>query len=379
MNWVGWSGNMRAQTRAPVAIFGLSSCVLWLRSRAIPARGSNPDWQLGLERATGCVRAVSEHAASLAESGACGGIGNRPLPPLLGAWSKLSIGRMGIVEPIVGERLPWLLFGALAPMLVFALVRRLHGARTGALAAAWLLALPGFAAGVATVQPESLLACSWLLALAPYAAWLAAREPNARSHALGLLALGTSAAVGFVLAAAWVVPLMALHYALTRGKLAQRVMWNGHLPLPTAALVCGVSVVCACVLFDPNLWHSDPPKTIVALFAAPAGPTSLPRRVPEMAPWIGVVALAGALAFAWRALGRRFATGELRPVCDPSGTGELIGCGLVFSWCLAGTSGALPFLAILAAIGASALSKLLVRERWRLPLEVMAVLLAAVS
>ncbi|HEY4158491.1 MAG TPA: glycosyltransferase family 39 protein, partial [Polyangiaceae bacterium] len=363
MNWVGWSGNTRAQPGLPLAIFGLSSCVLWLRGRAIPARSSNPDWQLGLERATGCVRAISQHAASLAESSVCGGIGNRPLLPLLGAWSKLSIGRIGILEPIVSERLPWLFFGALAPMFVFALVRRVQGTRTAALAAAWLLALPGFTAGVATAQPEALLACSWLLALAPYAAWLAAREPNARNYALGLLALGSLAAVGFVLAAAWVVPLMALHYALTRGKLAQRMMRSGHLPLPTAAFVCGVGVVCACVLFDPNLWHSDPPKTIVALFAAPAGPTASPRRVPELTPWIAVVALAGALAFAWRALGRRFATGELRPARDPSGTSELIACGLVLSWWLAGTSGALPFLAMLAAIGASALSQLLVRER----------------
>jgi len=55
---------------------------------------------------------------------------------LLGAWSKLSIGRVGLLGPLgplEAARLPWLVLSALAPLLVCALARPALGRRVALL------------------------------------------------------------------------------------------------------------------------------------------------------------------------------------------------------------------------------------------------------
>jgi hypothetical protein len=369
---------MRSRLVVPLALFGAALLALGFRARSLASRSVSMEWQLAIERADGCVRTVAERGMGAWQAAVCRGMGARPLAPLLGAWGRLSVGRAGHLPLALAERWPWLLLAALAPLAVFALVSRVHGQRLGALAAAWLLLLPGYTLGVAGIAADVLLGPCWLLALAPYAVWLGARERAARRRALALVALGCGAAVAFALRAAWVLPLMIAHYAFSHAALVTRLARRGRAPLPSATLAALLASAAACVAFDPALWHSDPPQAMVVLFAEPlAGSSAHPA--PGMALWIWLLGGLGLLGLAWRALGRRFASGELRPARDPSGTGALIACGLVGAYALGGTEAALPFLAIAAALGASTLSQLAVRERWRLPLQVLLLVLAAIS
>ena len=66
-----------------------------------------------------------------------------PLFALLAAWSRLSIGRVGLLPDTAAQALPWLVVAALGPPALFVMVRRRWGLRLALLAVAWLLAAPG--------------------------------------------------------------------------------------------------------------------------------------------------------------------------------------------------------------------------------------------
>lgn len=71
------------------------------------------------------VLLLPEHRATL-DSG---------LLVLAGAWSKLSLGRLGVLDPLTAMRLPWLLLGALAPLSVHLMLTPSRGRGAGVVGA----------------------------------------------------------------------------------------------------------------------------------------------------------------------------------------------------------------------------------------------------
>ncbi len=171
---------------------------------------------------------------------------------LLSAWSKLSLGRVGVLDPLTAARLPWLLLAALAPVGVLSLLRERLGDGWGAVGAVVLLATPRFLHGAVTTAEGAVLAAIWIFALA-----LDVRAEAARRGRAGWsLAAALVVAFGAVqsLAALWLLPVMILRHLLGHLRAERRQLRAGRLAAPASALVAAAAAPALVLGLNPALW-----------------------------------------------------------------------------------------------------------------------------
>lgn len=270
--------------------------------------------------------------------------GHGTLPALIAAWSRLSIGRVGVLDPLTSARLPFILIASLAPLLVYAASRPSLGRRPALLAGALLLATPRWLHAVACGADAAVVASLWWLVLVPYLRSL--RKPGVAPFAAVSLALGVGASIS--IATLWVLPLIVVHFWLARRGTSRRLAARGRLPVPATVAGAVVALPVFVLVTNPALWKDKvialvrwtlvPLKASVVptLFAGhvvrdavvPFGyvPTWLALTLPAA---VLVCALVGLVALAHRALARRFASGALCPPRDPQALGVLVALGLL--------------------------------------------------
>lgn len=301
---------------------------------------------------------------------------------LAGAWSVLSVGRVGLLDPLTSTRLPWLIAVAAAPALLFAWVRR-GRSRTCALSAGALLAvLPTFVHGAAVARTSLLSMTSWLAILAACAAARRARAQHRRRR-MALVALAVVVSAAMQCGASWALGLATLHAWLADWRGTLRSLRAGRLTLPSDVIVGLIAAPIGWFLLSPERWGATTVE-IVRAALAPLGPSLSPaefagrivREPPVPAAFGGVwlacatplavtlAAGAGVLVIAHRALARRFASGRLRPPRDHAALGVWVTAGLGVALLGPALSPAplvvfpprieiaLPFVAIAAALGA---------------------------
>jgi hypothetical protein len=289
---------------------------------------------------------------------------NRPLAPLLSAWSALSLGRIGLLDGSSSVRLPWLILAGLAPVSVFFALRARAGERLAFAAGAWLLFSPGFVASALSVRPTALAVWSGWLVLVAYTCAHRQRIPRVRCALFAACAVLASAAFGLSFSALWVVLVLVAHGLSARPLAALRASERGYLPIPTATLCVLTALPIAVFTFDPVLWHAEVPALIRRVFDEADPSESIAQRVaPLVMPCL--LGLVGLAVLAETALARRFATGEFRPARDPSALGLLLALTLFLALvCLLlgaapgaefGVELLRPILACLVALGAAEL------------------------
>lgn len=332
--------------------------------------------------------------------------GHGTLPVLLSAWSRLSLGRVGVVDLLTSARLPWLVLAAMAPALVYLAARPSLGRAPALLAGALLLALPRWVHAAACASDAAVATSLWWLVIVGYLACLDAPRPRRRARVVGLaLALGLGATV--TMAVLWVLPLVLCHYWLARSPTSRRLLRRGRLPVPMPIAVAVALLPVIVFATNPALWGQNA-IGIVRWALAPLEPAVTPSvyaaRVVKQAAvpasyslaWLGltlpaaVVACAatGLAALAHRALARRFASGSPRPPADRRRIGALVALGLVATLLAPACEPrplvvfpprlelALPFVAIAAAVGLERGARVIAgARRWGL---VAAVVVAAV-
>jgi hypothetical protein len=357
---------VKSETKLACALLLLSCIVLFLASARQPLGASSSDYAALVNQAEDTVRvAAARGVRALGQPEARSAIerlGNRPLAPLLSAWSALSFGRLGLLDSSSSVRLPWLILAALLPLSLFLLLRARFRSRTAAIASLWLLLSPGFIDGVLSVRASMLAISAGWLVVAGCAC--AARQRSSRARCWLLIASASCAWIGCGLsfAVTWVIPVLLFYTWLANRERSQQLLARGYLPLPIAPFAVLVALPVAVYSFDPLLWHSAAPALIRRVFeeddGVSAGAAGLAWLVLPM-----LVGCVGTLALARAALARRFATGEFRPPRDPSALGGLLASGLICCavYGLAGTASSRefclalsrPLLACLVAIGAA--------------------------
>lgn len=361
------------------------------------------------------LRAV-DAAASVVKSAASEGIGQLgstsahqvyaafggegTLMVILGAWSRLSIGRVGLLGPLESARLPWLILSALAPLLLYWLARPSLGRRVAVLAALLLALLPRWLHGSVVGGDGVPIACAWLLVLWAYVRSLGpAHERSGAGSKRRLcwsvaaaVALGFGAAVS--LATLWVLPLVAVHFWIARAPATRRLVPRGRVPLPAFALFALALLPAVLLALNPALWGLDIiqiARWLLAPLAPAVHPTLYAGRLVDSPPvplgyaplWLAtslpaVVLVCGFIGFGLvlhRGLARIFARGPLRPPRDRHALGALAVLGVAFgaigpALCPAvltvfppRVALALPFVALLAAVGVERAARVAVGQR----------------
>jgi hypothetical protein len=312
---------------------------------------------------------------------------------LFGAWAKLSIGRLGLLDPLTAARLPWLIPSALAPLFVYLIVRPSRGPLAAVLAAMFLLFFPRWLQAAGIGATAAALSGTWLLTIALY---LRAAAPRATGSLrrrycwafAAAVSLGVSAALS--LATLWLVLILILHHWVTNRGAVRRLVRRGRVPIPSTLVIAAPIAPLVFFLCRPELVSSNVTATAGAVLAvlAPSaevltflGRTTAAGSPPVLAyslAWllwtlpsvIVAAAIAGLAAIVHRALARRFASGRLRPLRDRTGLGALVvlgGAATVVGPALAPSpllvfpprfELALPFVAIPAALGVEAAGRL---------------------
>lgn len=290
------------------------------------------------------VLALPEHRATL-DSG---------LLVLTGAWSKLSLGRLGVLDPISAARLPWLVVGACAPLALYLMLRPSRGRWVALGGAALCLAMPRFSHAVVVLDEGALVASCACLVLAAHVRALGPAHPGEPGAGatlawatFGAVALGFGAALS--LGVLWVLPLVILHFAWARRASLRRLLRQGRFPLPALVLVAIPVAPLVLLGLRPGLWKASP-ALLARFFLAPLEPsvarTELGAKVVDRLPvpggfaltWlvhtlplaVALLALAGLAAVVHEHLARRFASGSLRPRRDRHALGALALFGLGF-------------------------------------------------
>jgi 4-amino-4-deoxy-L-arabinose transferase-like glycosyltransferase len=320
--------------------------------------------------------------------------GRGTLLALLGAWSKLSIGRVGLFDPLTSARLPFIALTALGAAALAALVRPSRGVFTALLTVAALLAMPRWLHAAAVMRDGALVASVWLLVLWAYLRSLGPSRRRLCWAALGACLVGVGAALSF--AALWVLALIAIHFAYVRRRWLTRLLGRGRIPVPALLLLSLPLAPLALFATNPALWGTNGPA-LVRYMLGPLSPTVLPTpfagRVVSKLPvpggyaasWLvqtlplalGLAALVGLAWVAHQALARRFASGRLRPAREPQALAALCALGLAaaligpalapdaFTHFPPRVELALPFVAMLTGIGLGRLAAVDRRTRGR--------------
>lgn len=270
--------------------------------------------------------------------------GRSTLLVLLGAWSKLSLGRVGLLDPLSAARLPWLIWAALGAASLFALVRDQLGLRAALLSTAILIVVPRWLHGVAVTSEGVAVASGWLQVLVAYARSIRGSRRTCWTVA-GAALVGLGAAVS--LATLWVLALIAVHFAIARRGELVRLTRRGRVPAPALLLAALPIAPLVLLATNPALWKGSTAE-VARWLLAPLAPSveateygggvvrALPVPGAFAVSWLvqtlplalSLAALAGAGWFSWRALARRFAAGRLRPPRLPGAPGALVLLGL---------------------------------------------------
>jgi hypothetical protein len=357
---------VKRETKLALALLLFSFIVLFAASAREPLGAGNSDYAALVNQAEEAVRvAAARGVRALAgpeSRGAIEQLGNRPLAPLLSAWSALSFGRLGILDGSSCLRLPWLILAALLPLSLFLLLRARFRTRTAAVASLWLLLSPGFIDAALSVRASMLaIAAGWLVVAASACA-LRQRSPSARCWLLLASAACAWIGCGLSFAVTWIIPVLLLHAWIANRERAERLLEHGYWPLPNVVLVALVALPIAVYSFDPLLWHGDVPALIRRVFEEDDSARAFATGIGSLI-LPGLFGLVGILAMAHAALARRFATGEFRPSRDASALGGLLTAGLICCaicgiWDSAssrelGLALLRPLLACLVAVGAA--------------------------
>lgn len=274
-----------------------------------------------------------------------------------GAWSKASLGRIGVLDPLTAMRLPWLLLGALVPLSLYLIVRPSRGRAGGLMAAALCGVMPRFSHAVVVLDEGAVVASMACVVIAAHVRAMGpARSgaPGARWSlawaAVGAVALGFGASLS--LGVLWVVPLIVAHFVWARRRIARRWVARGRVPIP-ALLILALPIAPLILLaLSPALWKASP-ALVARVFLAPLEPTVVPSEiagrvvtglpVPGHLGWawlVHTVPLAvllalfvGLSAIFHEHLARRFASGSLRPARDRHALGALALIGIA-GWLL---------------------------------------------
>lgn len=384
----------RRNVAAGAGLFGVAlAALLWVSARTGPAFSELPLLRSEHELSDVVRHVASSGVSALASSSAQAAFatfqGRGTLLALLGAWSRLSIGRVGLLDPLSAARLPWLVLAALSAVLVYVLALPSLGRRTALLAGLLLAVTPRWLHGAAICSSGVTAAACWLLVMTPYVRALGPARLGLHEKqnplAWGMFA---AVAVGFGLAVSsatlWAVVIVVLHFWFARYRATRRLLKHGRVPVPPFVLFALFAAPLACLLFNPALWRvrlvSIPrwllaplaPSVVATQYAGqlvdgppvPSGYTV--RWLVETLPAVLLAcALVGLGVLAHRALARRFASGSLRPPRDRHALGTLIALGLSFTVlgpfvCPAVLTTfpprvelCLPFVALSAAIGLS--------------------------
>jgi hypothetical protein len=188
---------------------------------------------------------------------------------LLGAWSKLSIGRVGILEPDVAARLPWLVVASLGPAALYAILAPWWGGVSALFAFAWLLALPGWTVGCARATDGATLAGAILVAFGFYLGSLPRRLGRRSRHAHAFAALCAGwLALGVAMSRAVLVALLLVYvdFAVRNRAVAERAGERGLVLLPSALVLSLAVAPVAFIVLDPALYGSTPSAIVGELF-----------------------------------------------------------------------------------------------------------------
>jgi hypothetical protein len=342
------------------------------------------------------VRAVAERGvrALLADDvqSALGATGDRRvLEALLGAWSRLSVGRVGVLDLLSSSRVPALVLGLLAPAAVYVLARPSLGRRAAGASAVLLAAHPGWLHACAVGAEGSRIGSIWLLVLAAHQASVGGCVAAAsRARLVWSVVCGLALGLGVALseAALWVLPLLLAHYWVSRHRSFRRLVRRARFPLPLSVLACALLAPVGSVALNPTLWKKVGIGVVrwwldalssAGLAAGFTGPRGVARAVGwvwDTSPLVTLFcATLGFGAIVHRALARRFASGSLRPKADRHALGALVVLGLVFTLVLPAwlprvlsppalrPAASLPFLALAAGWGLDAIARFWVGER----------------
>lgn len=272
---------------------------------------------------------------------------------ILGAWSKLSIGRVGLLDPLTSRRLPWLVLAALGAVLAFALVGRAGGVLPGAVAAAVLLLHPSWGGQVDTglVVGVSALGMCWFHAQAGV-------RPGGRRlcwNVLGGAWVGLCMAISRETLVA--LPVLLLYPALLEPSRFWEEMKRGRLLASSglaAAVVVGIPVMLA---LSPSTWRGGP-LSILRLAVAELSAVPAASQQGLRTDWAQVLSFVlaglGSVLVIKRLLARRFATGSYRPGPVWGALPTLALAGGVFALVAHGAMGSL-FAVFGATIAGSAL------------------------
>ncbi len=329
---------------------------------------------------------------------------------LFGAWLKLSVGRLGLLDPLTSARLPWLIPCTLAPLFVFLIVRPSRGPLAALLAALFLLFFPRWLQAAGVASNAAALSGAWFFTIALYQRAAAPRAAGSlrRRHCWALaaaVALGLSAALS--LATLWLVGILLLHHWVVHFGAVRRLLRRGRVPLPATLVLAAPLAPLVFFVCRPELLSSNTTETARALLAVLAPNVDsklfLGRMTGGSPPilgysliWLlwtlpGVTAVAAIVGFSTivhRGLARRFASGRLRPARDRTALGALVVIGAAAT--LIGPAFApspvsvfpprfelvLPFIAIAAALGVDAAARTAAGPRAWLPAAAITVILA---
>jgi hypothetical protein len=417
----GARGGVLSQARAWYGKRAAALCALAgvVSAGLVASRATAPAFhELGylrqVERSLGAVRAVAESGmnALLRDDvqAALGAVeSHRVLEALLGAWARLSLGRVGLLDLTTSARLPGLVLGLLAPVALYAIARPSLGSRAAG-AAAFLLAVhPAWLHACAVTAEGARVGSTWLLVLAAHQASLGpstsleGRTSLCRVRGFWALVCGLFLGLGVALseAALWVLPLLLVHYWVSRHRSFGRLARRALLPVPPSALACVVFALLASLALNPVLWKQGG-VGLARWWFDPLSSPGLPaeftglRGVARAGSWLWdvtplvtlVLAMAGLAAIAQRAFSSR--SGRPSPRVDRRGLGLLLVLGLGFTLLLPAwlprvlspsvwrPEASLPFMALAGGWGLDAMARRWVGER-RAPWAVAAGALLALT
>jgi hypothetical protein len=196
--------------------------------------------------------------------------GQSTLFAMLGAWSKLSIGRLGLLKLEVAARLPWLIVTGIAPAALYAIVARSWRSMPAGLAVLWLIALPGWVEASVSASDAATLAGAYLVTFALYLASLPRWRGQRSSHPQTWTAMcAVSVAIGLAMSRAMLGVLLLLYvdFTLRNRAQAQRAEERGLFMMPSA-LACSLAAApIAFVALNPALYGVAPSVIVAAAFA----------------------------------------------------------------------------------------------------------------
>ncbi len=169
------------------------------------------------------------------------------------AWSRLSLGRLGYLEPSTATRLPWLLLASLGPSLMWWVLRRTCGPSAALGGALFLVLVPGWFSGAVGAAWWPVVVSGWLLVVGLAGLRLA---PSCRGLLIGgVLGFWVQVHVAVLLALGWLV---AVHWWRRRGR---RGDW-GQTSLPLDVVVGGTVAVPVGWALNPALWSRSTPELV---------------------------------------------------------------------------------------------------------------------